>query len=628
MAWLLAQLLPCSAETGTVADELAKSERTATFLRAMTDANLITQLADLGPFTVFAPTEDAFTLLGPGMAESLIQPQNKEILLELMQYHLAYTQFNSAVMQEGMTIRTLQGTDVEVTSLQPTRVNVDCRISSPDQPATNGVIHIVDRVLVPAGFQFPAPESNIVQLPGRADYLSMFRRMLTAAGMEGTLTADGQDYTVFAPTNDAFEALGQGVATSLLLEANKPKLRSLMFGHVLFGRQKTTTYQPAQNLKTMEGGFLQVTATSPLLKVNLASTVISRDVEATNGFLNVVSNVILPTDFTYPDQSIVQIVSKSPELSFLYEALEAADMLESLSGQDGPVTLLAPTNAAWESLGSGFARSLLLPSSRSKLVQLLRYHLLVGTKRSIDVSEGDLVQTLAMGTLEVRSVTPFTVDTAKSNTQDVPCTDGIAHVVDKVLIPEKWVFPERDSWNLVKVESDLTKFRNALAVCGLEHYLEENGPVTIFAPTDAAFDALGDFTLEHLFSEERRDELLEVMSYHIVQQRVESNTMTYSQKITTMEGRQISVTPWTDQGWLGVVHDRFTSPATVNGEAKLVAPDCLVTNGLVHKIDKVLMPPGYDPPVLTTEWKFVTSSSRMNAALGVVSILLLALAFP
>jgi len=587
----------------------------------LTAANIIPQLEDLGPFTVFAPTDEAFTLMGPALALSLLQPENKEALLQFVQYHLAYTMYKSDEMELGTKITTLlAGHDVEVTSLVPTRLNVYARLSSPNQPATNGVVHIIDQVLVPSGFEFPAPEFNLVQLPGQADYLSFFRRALSAAGAESTLTQDGQDFTVFAPTDEAFEAMGPGVATSLLLVANRAKLRTLLFYHVLLGRQKSTTLQPAQNLRSMEGAELQVTMITPHLKLNSGATLISRDVPATNGLLNVVNKVMVPPEYLYPDQTIASIVSRSPDLSFMYEALQAADMLESMSEQ-GPVTLLAPTNAAWESLGMGYARTLLLPSSRSRLVQILRYHVLVGTKRSSAVSTGDLVQTLAMGTLQIRSVSPFMVDTARSSTQDVPCTDGIAHIVDKVLMPEKFVFPERDAWGLLMAEPSLMRFRNALANNGLDHYLASDpaasaGPVTIFAPTDAAFEALGDFTLDTLF--DRPNELLPLLKYHIVQHQVDSTMLTYSSEISTLEGRKIDVTPWTDQGWLGVVHDRFTDPPTVNKEAKLILPDCLVTNGMVHIIDKVLMPTGYDPPVSTTKWRYTTDSSPRGAIFGMV----------
>merc|ERR1711957_692801 len=151
-----------------------------------------------------------------------------------------------------------------------------------DNLATNGVAHIIDAVMLPPSALTAAPTLNIVELAQSVDSLT-------------TLTSAGP-FTVFAPTNDAFGALEAGVLDDLLKPENKNTLVDILTFHVLSGQVLSTDLVASQEVATVEGKMIKITADASGVKVgaNLEANVVAADNLATNGVAHIIDAVMLP----------------------------------------------------------------------------------------------------------------------------------------------------------------------------------------------------------------------------------------------------------------------------------------------------------------------------------------------
>jgi uncharacterized surface protein with fasciclin (FAS1) repeats len=119
-----------------------------TLAAALTAAGLVDTLKGEGPFTVFAPTDAAFAALPAGTVEDLLKPENKDKLVSILTYHVVPGKVMSTDLTEGMTAATVQGANVTITLDGGPKVN-GAMISAPDVAASNGVIHVIDAVILP-----------------------------------------------------------------------------------------------------------------------------------------------------------------------------------------------------------------------------------------------------------------------------------------------------------------------------------------------------------------------------------------------------------------------------------------------------------------------------------------------
>jgi uncharacterized surface protein with fasciclin (FAS1) repeats len=106
------------------------------------------KLASGGPYTIFAPTDEAFNALPEGVVEELLKPENRDTLIKILTYHVVQGEKSSSMLQSGAT-ETLEGASVEVNvSSSGVMVN-DAKVVQPDIQASNGVIHVIDKVILP-----------------------------------------------------------------------------------------------------------------------------------------------------------------------------------------------------------------------------------------------------------------------------------------------------------------------------------------------------------------------------------------------------------------------------------------------------------------------------------------------
>jgi len=293
---------------------------------------------------------------------------------------------------------------------------------------------------------------------------------------------------------------------------------------------------------------------------------------------SVASAAILAVSFTATfthaadKKDIVDTAVNAGSFKTLAAALGAADLVEALKGE-GPFTVFAPTDAAFQKLPAGTVETLLKPENKDKLIAILTYHVVSGKVASKDVVKLKGAQTLNGQRVDIQAQGgKVKVDNASVEAVDIQCSNGIIHVIDSVILPS--------DKNIVVTASEAEKFKTLLAAAqaaGLADVLASKGPFTVFAPTDEAFAKLPEGTIATLLKPENKEKLAAILKYHVVSGRVYSEDALAAGKAKTLQGKKIKVSA-------------SNGVAKVNN-AKLLATDIDASNGVIHIIDTVLMPP-------------------------------------
>lgn len=277
-----------------IVEQAQETASLSTLVTAIQAAGLVETLSGEGPFTVFAPTNDAFAALPDGVLDMLLQPENKDKLAAILTYHVVSGKIMSTDLQDGQTAATVQGEEISVGTTDGVTIN-GATVTTADIEVSNGVVHIIDEVILPptvvAEMEAANNGKNIVELAIGAENLSTLVAAVQAGGLVETLSGDGP-FTVFAPTNDAFAALPDGVLDMLLLPENQEKLVAILTYHVVAGKVMSTDLQDGQTAATVQGDEIKVDL-SDGAKINGAA-VVAADVEATNGVVHIIDKVILP----------------------------------------------------------------------------------------------------------------------------------------------------------------------------------------------------------------------------------------------------------------------------------------------------------------------------------------------
>merc|ERR1712179_744164 len=292
--------------------ELAQSvDSLSTLVAAVVAGELAETLSSPGNFTVFAPNDAAFAALPAGTLESLLKPENKDQLVDILTYHVLPSQVLSADLKFFQRLDTVEGKKLHVASvplgggakLVKVGSKLEATVIGADNLASNGVVHIIDTVMLPPADVLEAhdePTKNIVELAQSVDTLSTLVAAVVAGELAETLSSPG-DFTVFAPNDAAFAALPPGTLESLLKPENKDQLVDILTYHVLPSQVLSTDLKFFQRVDTVEGKKLHVASVplgggANLVKVGarLEATVIGADNLASNGVVHIIDTVMLP----------------------------------------------------------------------------------------------------------------------------------------------------------------------------------------------------------------------------------------------------------------------------------------------------------------------------------------------
>jgi len=256
-----------------------------TLVAAVKAAGLADTLKGDGPFTVFAPTDEAFARLPEGTLASLLKPENKNQLAAILTYHVVPGRLTAKDVIKASGMKTLNGQRLDFSAVHGS-VKIDkASVVKSDIMASNGVIHVIDRVMLPAG-------DSIV---GTAAKAGSFNTLLTAAkhaGLADLLDQDGP-FTVFAPTDEAFAKLPEGTVASLLKPENREQLKAILTYHVVPGRVHSDQVLETGRATTAHGGTITIALRDGAAYANDAR-ILSTDIDASNGVIHVIDTVILP----------------------------------------------------------------------------------------------------------------------------------------------------------------------------------------------------------------------------------------------------------------------------------------------------------------------------------------------
>jgi transforming growth factor-beta-induced protein len=275
-----------SCDTASNKDIVATaSEKAKTLTAAIKAAGLVETLQGTGPFTVFAPSDAAFAAIQSDV-DNLLKPENKEQLTKVLKCHVVSGKILSKDLKEGLTLTTLDGEKLNVSIMGDGKIMVgDVHVTTADIMTTNGVIHVVDKVILPK----MAHKLNILTIASaNAKTLSA---AISAAGLSETLQGDGP-FTVFAPTDSAFAAIQKDV-DKLLKPENKATLAKVLTYHVVSGKMVAADLKDGQELTTVEGSKLKVSIKNGVVMVGNAR-VTATDVDASNGVIHVIDKVLMP----------------------------------------------------------------------------------------------------------------------------------------------------------------------------------------------------------------------------------------------------------------------------------------------------------------------------------------------
>ena len=428
--------------------------------------------------------------------------------------------------------------------------NYDCSVGNHALQGMTGSINVVNN-------------GTVVDIIVNSENHNTLETAVIQADLAATLSGDGP-YTVFAPTDAAFDALPNGVLDNVL--ADNDVLTAILLHHVHSGNTLSTDLSDGMEVPTLNDDILTVSIDGEVVMIDMATVTIA-DIIASNGVVHVIDMVLIPaTD----DQTVMSIIANSPAHTILKEAILAAELDGTLSGE-GPFTVFAPSDDAFDGLPDG-ALDLILANTE-QLTDLLLNHVHSGNVLSTELSDGMIVPTLNETELTV-SIDGMTVmiDLATVIQADLIASNGVVHVIDKVLLPD---FGQEDTtvYSIIKASPIHTTLEAAIDAAELGETLSGDGPFTVFAPTDDAFDALAAGALDDLLADIPL--LTEILLHHVHSGNVLSTDLSDGMEVPTLNDDVLVVS--IDAG--NVMIDMST----------VIQPDIVASNGVVHAINAVLV---------------------------------------
>ena len=493
IALLLLTAMPLSVsadETKDIPTNATETGNHNSLVAALAHAGLVDTLSGVGPFTVFAPTDQAFTDAGIDLADFNTEEAN-QTLVDILTYHVVSGEVLSSALTDGMSVETLNGDNITIGVGDNVTVN-DATVTLADVVSSNGVIHVIDKVLLPP-VDGPGDIPTIASNTGVHDVLV---DAIIQAGLLDSLSDVGP-YTIFAPTDQAFTDAGIDLA-DFSGDDGIAALGNVLAYHVTIGTVMSGDLSDGQLVTMLNQQQVRVGVTPGGVIVNDAS-VTQADVVASNGVIHVIDKVLMPPEIVegeicynsvthtivpgadqatcegymylnntemdgqnytgcyntvthqitevseavcaaYIWTAAVDIATTAAATSIhtsLVAALGVAGLVDTLSGDDN-YTVFAPTDDAFAAAGINLA-DYDTDEEISALADILLYHVVAGEIASTDLADGANAVTAANGDELIVTVAEGTVTVGAEGATvvlaDVPASNGVIHVIDKVILP-------------------------------------------------------------------------------------------------------------------------------------------------------------------------------------------------
>jgi transforming growth factor-beta-induced protein len=569
--------------TNTLVDIVSNTASLSYLKAAVIRTNLVKTLTDPGTYTVFAPNNEAFIAAGfPTIAS--IETADTSVLKPLILYHVLGKKASSTDIPTGSSSYvTVNGKSV-FTSKSATGVYVNAiKVITADNQASNGVAHIIGAVLNP-------PTKNIVQLaqslttnPNLSLLVQAILKASTGTTDVASVLSGNGPFTVFAPTNDAFTAIGFDAAKIASTPADD--LATILTLHVISGEILSTDLVDNTSATTLNGSSVLIQLPTSGATVKGPGNVSASKITlvnnfATNGVVHIIDQVLLPpTDIMAYLKNIA-----GPDFSTLRAAIIRLGLSKALTNA-GTFTVFAPTNAAFAS--AGIADSTKIATfDKVTLDSLIRYHVIAS--KVYKVSDIPSASNTPVVSLEERTVY-ITKNTAgvfvngvKVVVADIQANNGVIHVIGRALSQ-----PNRNIVDAVLADPDLSLLKAAVlrastGSTNVATLLSNPGSFTVFAPTNAAFAATP-YSTEAIINATDANALATILKYHVLNVRVFSSDLTAGTVAAALNLNNEALT-------IGLTPSPSVKGNTNTAPSNIVATDITANNGVIHKIDQVLLP--------------------------------------
>lgn len=570
----------------TIVDAAISNGNFTTLVSALQATGLDSTLADTNSkYTVFAPTDEAFALLGQDAIDALLA--DTDVLTNILTYHVIMGEVDAATALglAGSKAMMVNGDEVGLSLSGDSLLINTATVITTDIQTDNGIIHVIDAVLLPP-VEMTEPTANIVDTAVASGNFTTLVAALQATGLDTVLADESANFTVFAPTDAAFALIGEETINVLL--DNPDVLSSILLQHVVSGSAVNSVAAYSLNgamveTASMSTVALMINTTTDMLTFGGANITI-KDIYTTNGIIHVIDTVILgEVEIPSAEMSIVDVAIENGNFTTLAAALQSTGLDAVLADLETNYTVFAPTDAAFAKLPDGTLESL----TTEQLSDILLYHVLPGkvmadgaimTAQSMD----NMVETANEDKVSLSFVnSTLFVNGAKVSTADVMAANGVIHVVDTVILPSNSV--DASSQTIVEVAladpDNFSTLVDALMAADLVTTLaDEDATFTVFAPTNAAFAKIDSDTLTALLADSSA--LSEVLLTHVVSGAALTSLDAYAangQMLTTASGNDVAVSVDADSGMLMI------------GNAKVIITDINTSNGIIHVIDTVIL---------------------------------------
>jgi len=431
-------------------------------------------------------------------------------------------------------------------------------------------------------------EDSLMDKLRKSDELTTLVTAIEVAGFEDLLDKrcrwwNCDEYTVFAPDNDAFSDLGNEIVTKLTQNVNYlPHLKNLLRYHSLTGRILSKNIKNEVEITTFNDESV-LTRTNPI-KINEADVIEPFDVSTSNGIIHTIDGVLLPN---FATNNIVDI-AVTADFTRLVAALKLVELDETLADPTATFTVFAPTNEAFKKLDDAGVDL----TDEVALKTILLYHVVPDVVTSDDLEKKDFVSTVQGSDIRVDFAHTWdgwngngkvtTLNKSNDNSIvkvfDILASNGIVHVIDTVLTPPGPL------GNIVEVVSSLSDFSilvEAVVWAELTEVLSSSTAdgLTVFAPTNKAFEALLEKLELGSIEDLPKEDVADILKYHVLGEGVYKDGLEDG-SVEALNGKNIDVDV---QVW------RFKhTQVTLNGNSKVTEFDVRASNGVIHVIDSVL----------------------------------------
>uniref|UniRef100_UPI0037E9B542 transforming growth factor-beta-induced protein ig-h3 n=1 Tax=Semicossyphus pulcher TaxID=241346 RepID=UPI0037E9B542 len=508
-------------------------------------ANLKEEIEGPGSFTFFAPSNEAWAALPTEILDALVSNVNIE-LLNALHYHMVNSRLTSEELKHGSSFASMyQDFPVHIHHYSNGIVTVNCaRLIKPDQHATNGIVHVVDRVIT-------AISNNVNTLIDIEDDLETLRTAMAAAGLTAMLENEGQ-YTIFAPTNEAFEKIPQETLNRIL--GDPVSLRDLLNYHILKTMQCAESIVSGTPMETLQGTTLEVGCDGDQMTLNGKAIITKKDQLGTNGVIHYINELLIPDS-----AKVLLELAEGSSVATAAKLFVEAGLTPHLTGSEA-LTLLAPLDEAFKGSVS------MTPNIR----KLMTNHIVKEQLSSKALYDGQELET--MGGLKLRVFVyrnNLCIENACIAAHDKTGRYATMFTVDKVLTP-----PMGTVMDVLKADDRFSLLVGAIQTAGMTELLNQQGALTFFAPTNDAFSAMSPPELNKLMR--NRQELSAVLKYHLGESLLVSGGVSSHTRLKPLQGEKLE---------LGVRN--YT--VYVN-KVPVADADLMATNGVVHAVNSIIRP--------------------------------------